>query len=261
MSVLSPNTQLTTVSQFNASNIIFGKPIANTIQAKKISYTQIKLAAKNADGSVGDLVIPTERLFSLGVKTNDMNGKPDNGYQLALIMHSREAPSDAELAWIAMCNALVDHCKNHVMGVKDQIGLPDLTKTDSMFKFFNPLKYKKDELTKKVVENRAPIMAPKLVMRKGEIVSLFTDERGARIDPMTLLSKQCHVRAAVKFEAIFIGESIITIQLKLYEAQVSLVDAQVRSLLAPVSSAAAADPVETRSPLDDDSEFDDDIPI
>jgi hypothetical protein len=68
--------------------------------------------------------------------------------------------------------------------------------------------------------------------KNDTITSLFYDEHGRDIEPMSLLNKQCYVKAAIKIEGIFIG-SKVSIQVKLHEAEVKLKDSGVKRLLRP----------------------------
>jgi hypothetical protein len=226
------NTQLTHVSDYDVNNIIFSKPVVNNIAGSaQMTYKRISISTKNKDGSQGDLVLATERLFSFGVSTRNPEGDPKDGYQLSLSMYNRDNPTPNELAWVECFDKIIDKCKDEIVRVKDQLALYDLRRDDSILKSCTPLKYKKDK--GKIVEGVPPILGVKLLTRKGDIVSMFHDERGNKIDPMTLEKRHCHVIAAIKVESIFIGSKLIAIQLKLYEAQVKLVSNALRPLLAP----------------------------
>lgn len=253
---LTENTQLTQVPNLNTDNLIFSKPVVSTIAGSaQMTYNRITISVKNPDGTCGNLVVCTEKLFSFGVGTNALNDDPKDGYRISLSMHARDAPSDAEMAWIAGFNKIVEKCKQHLLQVKDQVGLFKLSETHSLFDAFNPVKYKIDKKTGDVVKDMPPILSVKLVSRKGEIVSLFNDERGNKMDPMSLFKKTCHMRAAIRVEAIFITAKCVALQLRLHEAQVKVADTGFKSLLAPIASPESR---ETKSPLDDDDEFEDD---
>lgn len=248
------NTQLTQASGYDVNNIIFSKPVVNNIAGSaQMTYKRIIISTKNKDGTQGDLVLGTERLFSFGVSTRNPEGDPKDGYQLSMSMYNKDNPSQKELEWIATFNKIIDKCKDHIVAVKDQLGLYELSREDSILKSCNPLKYKKDK--GRIVEGVPPILGVKLMTRKGDIVSMFHDERGNTIDPMTLIKRHCHVVAAVKVESIFIGSKLIAIQLKLYEAQVKLVSNALKSLLAPTIQSSGPQSLlsqENVSPFDDD---------
>lgn len=252
------NTQLTKATGYNTENMLFSKPIVSNI-SNQVSYKRVMISTKNPDGTQGDLIIPTERVFSFGVGTRNPDGDPKDGYQLTLSMHSRDNPTQAELEWIKTFNSIINKCKEHLLSIKDTIGLYELTKEDSLLKSCNPLKYKKDK--GKIVEGVPPILGVKLITRKGEIVSMFHDERGNVLDPMSLVKKHCNVVAALKFESIFIGSKLIAIQIKLYEAQVKLLNTGFKSLLVAAPVQQESNQVllsSSHNPLDDDDE---DIPI
>ena len=64
----------------------------------------------------------------------------------------------------------------------------------------------------------------------------FSNERGIDIDPMILMNKPCYATAAIKIESIFIGAKI-SLQVKVYEAEVKMIDNAPRRLLRrPVES-------------------------
>lgn len=254
---MSEHIQLTNASGYNTENMLFSKPIVSSISnSSNMVYKRIMITTKYPSGNSGDLIMATERLFSFGVGTRNPEGDPKDGYQLTLSLHNRDSPTEAELQWIKTFNAIVDKCKTHLLEVKDSLGLYELSKEDSLLKSCNPLKYKKEK--GKIVDGVPPILGIKLLSRKNEITSLFHDERGYRIDPMTLVKKHCMVKAAVKFESIFIGSKLIAIQLRLYEAQVKVNDSTPRSLLSPCVIDAPSNQVGISSscnPLDDDDDI------
>ena len=100
----------------------------------------------------------------------------------------------------------------------------------SDLKKFNPLYYKKDR--GKIVEGTGPTLYAKLIVSKkhDKIVTMFYDNDGEAIDPMTLHGKYCHVNAAVKIESVFIGNKI-SMQVKLYECEVKLADTGMKRLM------------------------------
>jgi len=153
--------------------------------------------------------------------------------------------------------------KDYLVDIRDDLGLYDLTKEDSLLKNCNPLKYKKER--GKIVPGLSPILGVKLIARKGEIVSLFHDDQGNKIEPLDLFKKYCHVRAALKFESIFIGTKLIAIQVKLYEAQVRLIDNGIKSLLAPCVTApkpvVVVENTKSSPLLGNDSDYDSDCDI
>lgn len=252
---LTENTQLTNALTYNVSNMVFSKPIVSNIAGSaQMTYKRIMIATKNPDGTQGDLVLNTERLFSFGIGTRNPEGDVKDGYQITLSMHNRDNPTPNELLWIKTFNAIIDKCKDYLLQTKDQLGLYELSKEDSLLKNCNPLKYKKDK--GKVVEGVPPILGVKLIERKGEIISMFHDERGNTIDPLSLFKKHCHVTAAIKIESIFIGSKLIAIQIKLYEAQVRLVDTGLKRLLPRPEPVVQEERVticdEDSSPFDDE---------
>jgi hypothetical protein len=85
-----------------------------------------------------------------------------------------------------------------------------------------------------VVEGAAPTLYAKLIVSKkqGEkIITVFFDEdSGESVNALDLLGKHCYARAAIKVESIFIGNKV-SVQFKLYECQVTLIDFGHKRLL------------------------------
>jgi Protein of unknown function (DUF2738) len=251
---LNENTQLTQASEFDANNIIFSKPVVSNIPNSTLTYKRIMISMKNKDGSVGDLVVSTDRLFSFGIAPRVKDGDPKDGCQLSLSMYNKDDPAPSEMRVISVFNEIVEKCKEHLLAVKDEIGYYELTKDDSLLKQLGkPMYYKKEK--GKIIEGVPPILSVKLMERKGEITSIFTDETGHTIDPMSIFKKHCHVKAAIKFGSIYIGAKLLSLDIRLYEAQVKLPQSGLKRLLTPIIT----EPVKTTEceggmPFDDEED-------
>lgn len=251
------NTQLTSASGYNTDRMVFSEPqkgsIPNTIPA--INFQRILISTKNPDGTQGELILPTSRLFSFGVSENKNpeTGKV-NGYVLPLCLHNRDGATKEERAWSETFDNIVDKCKEFLVDNRDDIEQYELELTD--LRKFNPLYYKKER--GKIVEGTGPTLYSKLIVSKkhNKIVTMFFDKNNKPIDALDLLGKYCYVRGAVKIESIFIGNKI-SLQVKLYEAEAEMVQTGMRSLL----SRPTANPRvlkcggSTVNPLEDDDEL------
>jgi len=237
MSINSDDTQLTSAIGFDPTTMVFGEPQESNItlgDGKKIKFYRIPVGVKNPDGTVGELVFSTERLFSYGVQanTNDKTGEID-GYSAAICMWSRDGATQSQRDWIEGFNAGIGHAKDHVMAVKDQIEKYDLELSE--LKRFNPLYWKREK--GKIVEGRGPTLYPKLICSRKEnppkILTPFEDEAsGDDIDPKTLIGKYCYLTSAVKLESIFCGAKVSP-QVKLHEAIAKLAQNRAKKLLRP----------------------------
>lgn len=231
--------QLTSAHNYDTGRMIFSEPqigtVPNTVPA--INYRRIPISTRNADGTVGDLIIPTERLFSFGVSENtNPETKAVNGYVLPLCLWNKDGPSEAEKEWSDTFDAIVEQCKEHLVENREEIEQYDLTLND--LKKFNPLYWKKDKTNpdkKKrgnILPGSGPTLYAKLIAtKKLEIRSMFFDTNNEQLNPMDLLGKFCHSKAAVKIESIFIGNKI-SLQVKLYEAVIEESSSGMKPLLA-----------------------------
>jgi len=232
----SDNTQLTAANGFNSKQMIFGEPQENTItlgDGKKIKYYRVPVGVKNPDGSVGELVFSTEKVFSYGVQENKNDQGKVDGYSMALCMWDRDGATKAQKEWLVGFNAAIDRCKEHILDIKDDVEKYDLE--ESELKRFNPLYWKREK--GKIVEGRGPTLYPKLLVSRKEnppkILTPFeNDATGEDMDAVSLIGKYCFAEAAVKIESIFVG-SKVSPQVKLYEAVVRPAQSRAKRLLRP----------------------------
>ena len=223
------NTQLTSANGFNTSNIVFGKLNVSKIPNSPLTYKRIDVMVKNPDGSIGELILPTERLFSFGFQENkSMDGESVNGYVLPLCLWNKNGATPEEIAWTDTFNNIVEHCKEYVVEHRDDIEQYELEMND--LKKFNPLYYKRER--GKIVEGTGPTLYAKLIISRkhDKIMTMVYDTQGNKIDPLDVLGKYCYAKAAIKIESIFIGNKI-SLQVKVYETVAELVESGMKRLL------------------------------
>ena len=89
--------------------------------------------------------------------------------------------------------------------------------------------------------------------------SIFNDQYGNEIeDPLTI--GKCFVTAAIRVESIYIGESIISIQLKLHQAVVRTLEKSLRPMLTikppeeedSVTESTSLNPLLSKTSFDDE---------
>lgn len=226
-------TQLSDFRDYDTQNLLFSKCEVGNIPNQKITFKRIRIATRNADNTVGDLIFSTPvNLMSFGLQeTRDLVTNQINGYVFPLCLWNQHGCTPEEKHFTDLFNTLTEQCKNYLLDHKDEIEKYDLDMSD--LKKFNPLFWKMEK--GKIVEGRGPMLYVKVMYNKrnDRITSLFIDENtNEEIDPFRLLNKRCYVTAAIKFESIFIGNKI-SLQVKLYEAVVKVVDNSIRGLLRP----------------------------
>ena len=257
------NTELISATSYNVKNMIFSEPMKGSIPNSPITFQRINISSKNVDGSVGPLVIATERLFSFGVSENkDIETQKVNGYVMPLCLYNKNGASDDEKTFVNVFNKIVDYCKEHLVKNREVYGQYDLELND--LKKLNPIYTKK--VNGKVVPGASPTLYAKLISSKKQekpMSVFFDEETGEELDPLELLGKYCNCRAVIKIESIFIGNKI-SLQVKLYEAEVKLIDYGMKKLLPRPSADSIVRVVSSRKegvlPLSiDDDDFDDDV--
>jgi hypothetical protein len=228
------STQLVDMETFDVSNMIFSDPIVSSIPdtTPAITYRRINISSRNDDGTVGELVLPTEEVYSFGVSENlDAKTKEVNGYVMPLCLFNKSGASDAEKRFVDVFNNIVEKCKDYLLENKEELELYDLEGRSDLKKL-NPLYYKKDK--GKIVEGAGPTLYAKLIVSKKQdkIVTVFFNENGEQINALDLLGKYCYASGAIKIESIFIGGgNKISLQVKLYECKVRVISMGMKQLL------------------------------
>jgi hypothetical protein len=228
------NTQLTSAFGYDVNNMRFRKPVDGSILNDTVKFKRIAIGTRNPDGTLGELVIPTLQVYSFGLSENvNPQSMKTDGYSLSLCLYSKDNASDEQKKWVETFNAVVEHVKKYLLDHKDDIEKYELEPAD--LKKLNPLYYKKDK--GKIVEGTGPTLYAKVMQNKknNSITTPFCDENGNDLDPLSLLGKRCYATAAIKFEGVFIG-SRISLQVKVYEAKVKLIDSAPRRFLQSMAS-------------------------
>ena len=239
------NTQITSVIGYDVNNLIFSEPVSGSIpdSKPKIEFKRINISTKNDDGTTGELIFPTSRLFSFGITENTSQETGNiNSYTFPICLWSKEGPTEEEKAWTDTFEKIVEACTDHIISVKDEIDMFDLTKTDltKTKGGLNPLYWKREKFTNpqgktvlRVVPDTGPTLYTKLIYSKKneKFLSQFFDTNDEPIDALSLMGKYCFTKAAIKIESIFIG-SKISLQVKLYEAVIEPANSGMKRLLA-----------------------------
>lgn len=265
MSSFDENTQLTLASGYVAKQrMLFGKPKRYDIPNSALSYLRVPIGTRNLNGSSGNLIFKVPRSYSFGLSANhNMQTNVLEGYSLPLCLQGRDGPTVEEAEFIRVLGEVVDTIKEWLLEHRDEVEKYELEAAD--LKKLDPTYLKKEK--GKVVAGAGPVLYPKVMVQKKRdkkggkndaaaasdesgnnsllITTIFKDEKGTVIDPLSTLGKPGHATAAVQIESIFVGARI-SIQVKLYEVKYEFKDKNRRSLLDPdmplsdVSSASAA---------------------
>jgi len=237
-------TQITPIKGYDVNRMVFSEAISGAIpdSKPKIEFKRINISTKNEDGTVGELILPTSRLFSFGVSENmsQETGKV-NGYTFPLCLWNRESPTEEEKAWTDLFDKIVDKCVDHLVDNREEIEMFELSKADLTKSKggLNPLYWKKEKHTNeqgktvmRVVPGSGPTLYTKLIFSKknDKFLSQFFDINDEPLNALDLMGKYCYTNAAIKIESIFIG-SRISLQVKLYEAVVEPTSSGMRRLL------------------------------
>ena len=126
----SKPTQLTQVKGFKICDVIFFKPVDNTISAIKpeVKYKHIKIQTKYDDGTFRPPVIPTETCFSFGVKEN--NQFENVSYSMPIVLYDRTIDryeaTEGQRKFLKTFEDIIKRCKEHLCIIGRKVGKPDM---------------------------------------------------------------------------------------------------------------------------------------
>jgi len=259
------NTQLSSPVSYNIANMRFGKTIISATGAdgKGPKNNRIPIFTINDDGSSGDLIFLTEDLFSFGVSENkDPQSGRMTGYTLPLCLYNKQGATEAEKAFVTVLKDVVEKCKDYLLldSTKAELKKFDLERAD-LKKLDSFLYFKRDKDTGKVLDDNGPVIYAKLIESKknNKFITSFFDTNGDEINPLDLIGKYCWAKSAIKVESIFAGAKI-SLQIKVYEAEVRPVETGMRRLLSrpkaetKVSVSSFGGATNSNNPLDNGGE-------
>ena len=255
----SNNTQLIKAADFKAENMVFAKPkVLDVPNAKGVKYVLIPIAYKNADGTIGDMCLLTEKVFTFGI-SEPFNS--DSAYTLALSLHNRISPTENEKRFTDNIQSMLKHARQHIQSISTSSEFTknklSITK-DKMGDFeTTPLKWAKDKATgESTMAN--PIMNVKLMtkFRDGEkkITSLIVDPKGKPISHTDLIKKYGNAQCVLKIDGLFIGKSVVSCQIRLLEAVIETNETRAKPLFAPMWTADSAEDTNGAAGDDDDDD-------
>ena len=228
--------QLSNPSNFNPKNIIFQNPVAGNVKDTTIKFRRIPIQIKYPNGNIGDLILPTQRSFSFGVCENiSPETKKSNGFVFPIVLASKDGQTQGETDFIEAFNSVIDECKNYLLSNKKELKLHDLE--PALLKKLNPIWIKMDKDSGGRAEGALPTLYVKLIVSKKDgnekIISNFYDKNTEKqLNPLDLLKQYCYTNAAIKIESIFVGKNI-SVQVKLYEADIELLNSGNKKRLLP----------------------------
>lgn len=258
---VSKKNQLHHVVDWDVDNLVFSDVEVKNIPDKPgFTYAKVGLLTKNSDengntiGSVGDLILHFDKVFSFGVSENTSpETKTVTGHSMSFALWSRDGATEREIVTSRKIEELIQKCKEHLLTIKKDLKKPKLEMSD--LKGMDKLLYWKLDENGDRVLGQGPTFSPKLIEYKASIdhktgkekpyqmCTVFyledeVDDEGnpVEINPLEFLStnmnkKYCYVTPAIKFESIFFGATAICIQCKITEADIQQVQSGPQKLL------------------------------
>ena len=90
-------TVLQSPTNYNIDDMVFSEPQTINIPDSDMSFKRVNIQTKNKDGSQGDLVFSTSRLFSFGVQEQtSRETQAVSGYKMPLCCWNIDGPTKDE---------------------------------------------------------------------------------------------------------------------------------------------------------------------
>ena len=155
--------QLTEPQGYDTKMIQFSDPKSGSIPTTPIKFHRIQIRTKYSDGKTGDLILPTSRLYSLGLQeyTNEDPNKMSN-FSMPLCLWGKDNYTEEEKTFTDTFEKIVDKCSEHIINIKKEIKKNKIEKRD--LTKLNPLKWKEVEGEGTGI---GPILSPKLIISKN----------------------------------------------------------------------------------------------
>ena len=191
--------KVTSLSEFDISKVPFSK--LENKGNDSMSFERINIEYLN--GEVGPLILETDKCFSFGVQSNRDRFENGSGYTLPIVMYNKTSkrklnPTEHQREFMETFNKIVEKCKAHLKSLgrefPENIAKCMYTKETSSSTLYVKLsnRYMTDEIT-----------TPFYKMNEDE-----------EVNPKKYLNKKCFVKAAVRFNNIYIGNTT-SLQIKL----------------------------------------------
>lgn len=215
-------------TSFDATKIVFGNPRIMCIKDMgKVKYMQIPIGYRNADNTIGELCLMTEKLFSFGISPPFQN-LPTAPYTLSLSLYDKLDPTPEQKTFTNNVKSILSTARAFLESMKSH---PDLEAnnlkitTDRLDTFeSSPIKWTKLCKDTKRRVDISPLMNVKLIVKMvdndqghpEEILSTnLVDIKNNPIQLHEFINKYCYAQCVIKFDGLFIGGMLITLQLKI----------------------------------------------
>jgi len=241
---MSKNTQLTNVEDYDVDRMRFEVQNCFLPNSKTMTYKRVNITTVNPDGTVGDLILPSENCFSFGIKENtDLENKEKiTGYSLPICLWNQEngvpSPTKEQRKFTNIFDRIVEKCKDFLVENPGKMGEDEIDRKFHLKQLAKCIWKPKEKdshgkSTKIEIPNSAPVLNVKLftktiITKKIEngkekdhktykIITDFYDKQGQKLNPHDLIGVSGKVEVAIKIESIYYGSDKFRLQVKAYE--------------------------------------------
>jgi hypothetical protein len=199
------------ITNFDTSSIVFLPIKEETTGPYK--GKRINLGVKYEDGSIGNLIFKTTKLYSFGIKEFKDESTNRKSHSFSLSLWNKNGPSDEEKLWTDKFTSIVDYLKNYLLKNKKEYKLAKLQE-GNFSQFCSAYKQKTDDETGELIGS--PVLYPKVWIKydrdTNEIEKVFSTfkevKSGRELSIQELLGSRCEAKSAIKLESIYINSAM-----------------------------------------------------
>lgn len=246
------NLELIEVGKFNKTRVRFGDPESADIKENNTvvgSYTKCTVEYKNSKGEYGPILLEAPDTTCFGVQKEYAFGKPKTpenfkGYHLCYLMETKDpAKTEAMKKFTASVVTLYDMLVEHLKNSADYLPSEKQRESAIAGRLASPIaRYPKKEvptknpkITTKVDDKEKSLrFYARLIENKkaGKFLTQFHGPDGTNLNPAEdLIDVRGIIHPVFKVDYVYIGADSATFQVKVWEADYTVIDTGVRSVL------------------------------
>lgn len=233
---LEPDSVITPPSVYKRKNIRFPNPTLGVPpMGSNVRFYRQSLKIINPDGTCGDVLLKTEKLFSFGVQ-EPRDTSSVISYKLPLCLWNRNGRTEAEKAWSDMFFDIIDACKEHLVKLKNDSSSPvsECAINEDVLRDFDEtiVKDRNNPILGNCKLDETYIKNTQTEKNEKTFITRFYDEKtGDMLSFKNLINTHMYVVALIKMDNIYIARKNTYLQVRVIEANVNVVDKIAKSFL------------------------------
>lgn len=214
---MSQKEQLTSIDNFDISDVHFGEAKTSKIFLSNKIYDRIPITVRYNNGFYGPLLLKTDKCFSSGVRENYNKETGEHyGWTLPISMYDdKEPPTPYQQLFVKRFEQIIEHAKQRILN--------DYQMDEEAINKIGGCLWRPDD------ESKGSLLYAKIVCgvkgyRYYDSRFSLVKDLSRPINKVCITKEQaiegCHVIAVIRIDSIYVSEDKAYLQVKVYEANV-----------------------------------------